>query len=109
MRATVKNGKLVYGEGSGEVGSITDCPGAPAVMKVAPLSREALRRKGQGRKDRVMGVKDGSILVEDIEEEARIEDGYLAADHGRDIVFAYVFDRYRAEERYGFGFVNGLP
>jgi adenine deaminase len=108
VRATVKNGRLVYRDGRGEAASTTGRPEAPAMMKVAPFSREALRQKARGNRIRVMGVRDGSILVEDLEEEARIEDGYLAADHGRDILLAYVFDRYRRDEKYGFGFVRGF-
>ena len=108
VRATVKNGRLVYRDGRGEAASTTGRPEAPAMMKVAPFSREALRQKARGNRIRVMGVRDGSILVEDLEEEARIEDGYLAADQGRDILLAYVFDRYRRDEKYGFGFVRGF-
>ncbi len=108
VRATVKNGRLVGRDGQGGAASTTGRPEARALMKVAPFSREALRRKARGNRIRVMGVRDGTILVEDIEEEARIENGYLAADHGRDILLAYVFDRYRSDEKYGFGFVTGF-
>jgi adenine deaminase len=108
VRATVKNGRLVYREGSVSAPSTTIRPDAPAIMNVAPFSRNALRQKARGSRIRVMGVRDGSIIVEDIEEEARIEDGYLAADRERDILLAYAFDRYRREEKYGFGFVRGF-
>ena len=108
IRATVKNGRLVYREGGVNEPPTTVRPEAPAVMKVAPFSGEALRQTARGNKIRVMGVRDESILVDDIEEEARIEDGYLAADQERDILLAYVFDRYRRDEKYGFGFVRGF-
>ncbi len=56
----------------------------------------------------MMGVKEGTILIDDISADARVENGYLVADTERDIALAYIFDRYRAEEAYGFGFVKGF-
>jgi len=108
IRATIKSGRLVYQEDSASAPSTTIRPDAPAIMKVAPFSRDALRQKAHGSRIRVMGVRDGSILTDDIEEEARIEDGWLAADRERDILLAYAFDRYRGDEKFGFGFVRGF-
>lgn len=53
-------------------------------------------------------MREGTLLSEHRTAEARIEDGYLLPDTDRDIVYAYVFDRYRGERRYGFGFVQGF-
>ncbi len=108
VRLTVKDGRIVYRDGQANSAPATDRPRTQAVMSVAPFSREALRQRAKGDKIRVMGVRDGTILVDDLKAKARVEDGYLAADFERDIVFAYIFDRYRAEERYGFGFVKGF-
>ena len=108
VRVTVKNGKIVYQDGQGLPCQAKVRPGASAVLNVAPFSMDALRQRPRGRRIRVMAVREGTILVNEIEAEARIENGYLAADQGRDIVLAYVFDRYRAETEYGFGFVSGF-
>ena len=109
--ATVKAGKVVFREGEvtgaaaqGVRGSPPPCQG----LKLAPFRKEDLRRKAQGGNIRVMAVREGTILTEEVSGEARIEEGYLACDHERDIVLAYVFDRYRAETVYGFGFVTGF-
>jgi adenine deaminase len=55
-----------------------------------------------------MGVSDGSIVTEDMVRPKRTGNGYLSPDYESDVVFAYVLDRYRAEEAFGFGFVHGF-
>ncbi len=108
VRATVKDGKVVFREGE-----VIDAPRnedlpVRASLRVAPFSKEELRRRGKGKRIRVIGVKEGAILTEDISADAKYKDGYLAADGERDIAFAYIFDRYRSDKKYGFGFVTGF-
>lgn len=118
---TIKAGEVVYREGEflesvesiGPIGSSghrgkNDEGGRTGRLKVAPFSMEDLRQKAKGGTIRVMGVNEGTIVTDDLNAEARVEKGYLAADPGRNIVFAYAFDRYREEKTYGFGFVKGF-
>ncbi|OPY69581.1 MAG: Adenine deaminase [Syntrophorhabdaceae bacterium PtaU1.Bin034] len=109
VSATLKEGRIVFREGDDifENGNGSKSRTQKA-MNVAPFSIEDLRQKARGGKVRVIGVRESTILMEDLTRHARIENGYLVADHEQDIVFAYVFDRYRAERTYGFGFVNGF-
>jgi adenine deaminase len=107
VRVTVKDGKIVYREGE-EVAPPPARLDVPVSMRVAHFSKEGLRKKAKGSRIRVMGVKEGEILIDDMSAEARTENGYLAADTDRDIALAYIFDRYRYEETYGFGFVKGF-
>jgi adenine deaminase len=109
--ATVKAGKVVSREGEGigaATGGVRRSAPPRQGLKLAPFRKEDLRRKPKGGNIRVMAVREGTILVKGVTGKARIEEGYLACDHERDIVFAYVFDRYRAEALYGFGFVTGF-
>lgn len=110
VRLTVKDGAVVYregGEARGPRPAAVDSP-LPSAMKVASFSKEELRKKASGNRIRVMAVTEGSIVAGDTTADARIEDGFLAADPGRDIALAYIFDRYRREATYGFGFVKGF-
>ena len=117
-RMTIKNGRVVYlsacgGAQAGRDGK--ELHQGPALktasssrMKVAPFSLDDLRQKAIGRTIHVIGVREGTLLSEHGVTDARIEDGYLLPDTDRDIIYAYVFDRYRGEKRYGFGFVQGF-
>ena len=108
VRMTIKNGRVVYrGEKRPHKGrALTKAP--PSRMKVARFSLEDLRQKAMGHTIHVIGVREGTLLSEHRVAGARIENGYLLPDPDRDIVYAYAFDRYRGEKRYGFGFVQGF-
>ena len=71
-------------------------------------AKKTCGRKATGKRTRAIGVREGTIVTDDLAVEARTEDGYLVADHERDLVFAYVFDRYRADAAYGSGLVHGF-
>ena len=72
------------------------------------FSLEDLRQEAKGHTIHAIGVREGTLLSEHRVAEARVEDGYLLPDTDRDLIYAYVFDRYRGEKRYGFGFVQGF-
>jgi adenine deaminase len=55
-----------------------------------------------------MGVADGSIITESSSAAAIIRDGCLLPDEKLGTAYAYTFDRYRAEDSFGFGFVRGF-
>ena len=108
VRMTIKNGRLVYPDGK----PASTCPAVTkprnSRMNVAGFSLEDLRQKAKGHAINVIGVSEGTLLTEHRIMEARTKDGYVLPDTERDIVYAYVFDRYRAEKQYGFGFVQGF-
>jgi adenine deaminase len=108
VRMTIKKGRVVYRDGKRlhQGHAITTSP--PSRLNVARFSLADLRQQAEGRKIHVIGVREGTLLTEHRVAEARIEDGYLLPDTDRDIIYAYVFDRYRGERRYGFGFVRGF-
>ncbi len=112
VRATVKDGKVVYREGqdiAGDIGGLKTRP-APALpaLNVAPFRKEDLHRRAAGKSTHAIGVREGTIITDDLALDARTENGSLVADHERDLVFAYVFDRYRADAAYGSGLVHGF-
>jgi len=108
VRTTIKDGKVVYPRKDLAEGHETRVAAPEAVMKVRALSREDLRRPARGPKVRAMGVSDGSIVTEDLVFPSRVERGHLCPDHDRDVIYAYVFDRYGAEESFGFGLAHGF-
>jgi adenine deaminase len=125
VRATVKNGRIVYADGSWVRRIAGGTPGegkpstgrniaepaegiAPSAMKVFPFTAEDFRQKATGRNVRVIGITDGSIITEDLSLEASIDEGYYCANPESDILLAYVFDRYRGARSFGFGFVRGF-
>ncbi len=109
VRATVKDGRVVYRDGE-DMGAGRQTQPAPAFsgLNVAPFRKEDLRRKTTGKRMRAIGVSEGAIITDDLTIDARTENGYLIADRERDLVFAYVFDRYRADAAYGSCMVHGF-
>jgi adenine deaminase len=109
IRTTIKNGKIVYRDGEFPVDQLASgAPQRPSAMNLRPISSKELQRAARGRRVRAIGVREGSIVTEDLTFDGRIEDGCLVADAEKDLAFAYVFDRYRADETYGFCFVHGF-
>lgn len=108
VRMTIKNGRVLYRHGKRLSQGHVLTTSSPSRMKVARFSLDDLRQNAKGRTVHVIGVREGTLLSEHRTAEARIEDGYLLPDTDRDIVYAYVFDRYGGERRYGFGFVQGF-
>jgi adenine deaminase len=109
VRVTIKDGKIAYRDGKNlhqEAATKKTTP--PSRIRVARFTPDDLRQRAMGRTMHVIGVREGTLLSEHRVAEARIEDGYLLPDADRDIIYAYVFDRYRGEKRHGFGFVHGL-
>lgn len=108
VRATVKDGKVVYREGEGITAKAQGEAPSFSRLRLAPFPRDGLRRKAKAGQVRAIGVREGTIITDDLVVEARTEGGHITCDYERDLVFAYVFDRYRAERTYGFGLVHGF-
>lgn len=108
IRTTIKNGKVVYPIGDAAEEQEAQGAAPNTTMNIRRLSPEDLRRRATGSKIRAIGVSDGSIVTEDLTRPTHEASGRLIADHENDLIFAYVFDRYRAEDAFGFGFVHGF-
>ena len=108
VRATIKNGRVVYRDGKLLNGPQGPTRSSRSRMKVARLSLDDLRQRAEGRRVHAIGVHEGSIITEHHILDARIKDDYLLPDTSRDVLYAYVFDRYRGQREYGFGFVQGF-
>ncbi len=109
VRMTIKSGTVVYREGEDvHAGERPTTAAVCAPLNVAAFSPEALRPRAQGSKVRVMGVADGSIITESSSAAAIIRDGCLLPDERLGTAYAYTFDRYRADDSFGFGFVRGF-
>ncbi len=109
VKATIKNGRVVYREGEAAATAMEPRQTPPVSgLNVAPFKKEDLRRKPTGNKTHAIGVREGAILTDDLIVNARTEDGWVVADHERDLILGCVFDRYRADPAYGFGLVHGF-
>jgi adenine deaminase len=108
VRTTVKDGKVVFPRKKKEQEQEIQARNPVSHMKVRGISPDDLRKQAKGAKIRVIGVSDGSIVTVDLVRPIRTKEGYLVSDPDNDVIFAYVFDRYRAEETFGFGFVHGF-
>jgi len=107
IRMTLKDGEIVYREGETlQPQAIGRIP--PSKMKIADYTLDDLRQKAAGSQINVIGVREGTLLSEHLVEQARIEDGHVTADVERDILYAYVFDRYRGQKHFGSCFVRGF-
>ena len=108
VMATYVKGEKIY-EGGGlptvEVARLDYIP------LIRPITARELMVKADDEDStyrvRVIGVKDGQITTEELEEELRAEDGYLLPDRDRDILPLVVIDRYEGKH-VGKGFVKGF-
>jgi adenine deaminase len=57
---------------------------------------------------RVIGLVEGQIVTEALEEEPRVEDGHALADPARDLAKIAVVERHLSTGRIGLGFVRGF-
>lgn len=104
---TVKDGSVVYREGDFLPRQAAG-RARPSTMKLAHYSLDDLKITAAGSHVHVIGVREGTLLSEHLVEPARVENNHLAADCARDMLHAFVFDRYCGRKAYGGGFVRGF-
>ena len=79
VRATVKDGKVVYREGEDIGAGRGDAAGSGLVSRTQcgafPQGRPA--KKATGKRMRAIGVSEGTIITDDLTVDARTENGYL--------------------------------
>ena len=81
-------------------------PGSP--MRITRLGTDDLMIPTQKGKIRVIGVKEGTLLTDNLLLEPRVENGYVVSDPERDILKAVVYNRYVPDKAPAVGFVRGL-
>jgi adenine deaminase len=62
----------------------------------------------EGGRARVIGLIEGQLVTEALEEEPKVEDGLAVADPARDLAKIAVVERHLATGRIGLGFVRGF-
>ena len=77
-------------------------------VRVQPVAINDFRIPWDGGPARVIGLVEGQIVTEALEEEPRVEDGPAGADPARDLAKIAVVERHLATGRIGLGFVRGF-
>ena len=77
-------------------------------VRVQPVAINDFRIPWDGGPARVIGLVEGQIVTEGLDEEPKMEDGVAAADPSRDLAKIAVVERHLATGRIGLGFVRGF-
>jgi adenine deaminase len=79
-----------------------------STVRVQPVAINDFQLSWEGGKARVIGLIEGQIVTEALEEEPKVEDGHAVADPARDLAKIAVVERHLATGRIGIGFVRGF-
>src|SRR5918992_1380853 len=79
-----------------------------ATVNVEPIAVNDFRVPWEGGKARVIGLVEGQIVTESLEEELRVDDGLAVPDPARDLLMIAVVERHLRTGRMGLGFVRGF-
>lgn len=109
IKLVVKDGKVVYREGDNLWPEPSPIHQSIAESRIADFEMNDLAKPVKGDRIHVIELKGGTIITGHRLEKARVKEGRLIADPGDGLCLAYAFDRYRADRRFGFCFVRGLP
>lgn len=108
IKMTIKDGRIAYREGD----VLWPPPGAvksPTIEnRIADFEMRDLLQRARGGRIHVIVVEEGTLITNHAVEDARIKNGVLTADPDDGLCLAYAFDRYRGDQRFGFGFVRGF-
>ncbi len=88
-----------------------DIPAGPSIsstMRVAWEKIGDIRVKAEGERIRVIGLVPEQIVTEALEEEARVEDGWVVSDPKRDLAKICVFERHKGTGNVGIGMIKGF-
>ncbi|HAR96797.1 MAG TPA: hypothetical protein DCR97_12675 [Deltaproteobacteria bacterium] len=110
IKMVIKNGRIAYREGDSLwPAEPTACAKAPSTeSRIADFALSDLAQPAKGDKIHVIASEEGTLATGHLVESARVKDGILACDPDDGLCFAYAFDRYGADRRFGFGFVRGF-
>jgi adenine deaminase len=79
-----------------------------STVRVQPVANNDFQISWEGGKVRVIGLIEGQIVTEALEEEPKVEDGLAVADPASDLAKIAVVERHLATGRIGLGFVRGF-
>jgi adenine deaminase len=77
-------------------------------VRVAPTASNDFAIPWEGGSARVIGLIEGQIVTDSLEEELKVEDGYAVADPEHDLAKIAVVERHLGTGRIGLGFVKGF-
>jgi adenine deaminase len=77
-------------------------------VRIQPVASNDFHIPWEGGKARVIGLIEGQIVTDALEEEPRIENGLAVADPARDLAKIAVVERHLGTGRMGLGFVRGF-
>jgi adenine deaminase len=77
-------------------------------VRVQPVANNDFQIPWDGGVAHVIGLVEGQIVTEALEEEPKVEDGLAVADPKRDLAKIAVVERHLATGRIGLGFVRGF-
>jgi adenine deaminase len=77
-------------------------------VHIEPVAVNDFRIPWEGGSARVIGLVEGQIVTEALEEEPRVEDGSAEPDPARDLLKIAVVERHLSSGRIGLGFVRGF-
>jgi adenine deaminase len=77
-------------------------------VRIQPVANNDFRIEWKGGKARVIGLVEGQIVTEALEEEPKMEEGLAVADPSRDLAKIAVVERHLGTGRIGLGFVRGF-
>ncbi len=109
INMVIKDSKVVVKEGEildSFEGIYRNIPSEIGKIRIPSIDVDSLRIKARGSKIRVIGIHEGTLITDEIIEDAKIEEGYAVADPSRDIVKIAVLNRHTGSS-YSLGFVKG--
>jgi adenine deaminase len=77
-------------------------------VRIQPVASNDFQIPWEGGQARVIGLIEGQIVTEALEEEPRVENGLAVADPSRDLSKIAVVERHLGTGRMGIGFVRGF-
>jgi adenine deaminase len=77
-------------------------------VRVAPTASNDFAIPWAGGTARVIGLIEGQIVTDEVDEELRAQDGFAVADPERDLAKIAVVERHLGTGRVGLGFVKGF-
>jgi adenine deaminase len=77
-------------------------------IRIQPIASNEFRIPWEGGRARVIGIVEGQIVTDALEEEPLVQDGLAVADPARDLAKIAVIERHLGTGRVGLGFVRGF-
>jgi adenine deaminase len=79
-----------------------------STVNIEPVAVNDFRIEWEGGPARVIGLVEGQIVTESLEDELAVENGHAVSDPSRDLLKIAVVERHLSTGRIGLGFVRGF-